>query len=757
MLFEVDPVCHMNVMPETAAGKWEYNDRTYYFCATRCLERFRANPEQFLKPPQVVTKPAAEPQPNQATYVCPMHPEVRQLGPGACPKCGMALEPELITAEPQADPELSDMSRRFRIAAVFAVPVLVFGMLEFAPLIQLALATPVVVWAGWPLFDRAWQSILHRSPNMFTLIGLGTGTAYGYSVVAVLLPNIVPHGFDHKGTPPVYFEAAAVITTLVLLGQVLELKARHRTGSAIRALLGLAPKTARVVAADGSEKDVPLEHIRVGDTLRVRPGEKIPVDGVVVEGSSSINESMVSGEPIPIEKNAGDRVVGGTVNGTGSFMMRAERIGRDTLLAQIVQMVSQAQRSRAPIQALADRVSGYFVPAVVAVAVITFLVWMTVGPEPRFAYALLNAVAVLIIACPCALGLATPVSIMVGVGRGAIAGVLIKNAEVLQVLERVDTLVVDKTGTVTTGRPVVASVVTVAPISEAELLRAAGSIEEGSEHPLASAIVSAARGRGIELSKAKDFRAIVGKGVVGSVSGMQVILGNLRLMEEMNIDAGPLRETANTLWVDGHTVMFVAVSGRIAGLISVVDPVKEHSAEAITILREEGVRTLMITGDNLTTAQAVARKIGIDEVRAEVLPQLKSEVIKQLQMQGRTVAMAGDGINDAPALAQANVGIAMGTGTDVAIQSAGITLVKGDLRGIIRARRLSSATMRNIRQNLFLAFIYNAVGIPVAAGILYPVLGILLNPMIASAAMTFSSVSVIGNALRLRRARLESN
>jgi P-type Cu+ transporter len=751
-MFEIDPVCHMSVMPQTAAGKYDYNGKTYYFCAQRCLERFRANPDQFLnkrtEPPsplvqlQVGAMSAAPSRPPSQIYVCPMDPEVRQHGPGACPKCGMALEPEVVSLEEEKNPELEDMTRRFGIAAVSTVPVLVLGMSETLPLVQLVIATPIVLWAGWPLFQRAWASVVNRSPNMFTLIGIGTGTAYLYSLFAVF-----------RGLP-IYFEAAAVITTLVLLGQVLELRARSRTGTAIKALLGLAPKTARRIASDGSETDVALEHIHVGDKLRVRPGEKVPVDGVILEGHTSVDESMISGEPIPVEKTTGTKVVGGTINGTGGFVMRAERVGRDTLLAQIVAMVAQAQRSRAPIQHLADVVSAYFVPAVVIAAILTFVIWITVGPEPRFSHALLNAVAVLIIACPCALGLATPMSIMVGVGRGATSGVLIKNAEALEVLEKADTLVLDKTGTLTEGRPSVANIVTIDGGAANELLRLTASLEQGSEHPLAGAIVRSAAERNTVLSPASAVRAIAGKGVTGAVEGRNVAVGNHALMQQLGIDVGIHRAQADKLWSEGQTVMFVVVDGKPAGLIGVTDPIKESTPETIHNLHREHIRIVMLTGDNRTTAEAVAKKLGIDEVQAEVLPETKSEVVKRLQKEGHIVAMAGDGINDAPALAQANVGIAMGTGTDVAMQTAGITLLKGDLTGILRARNLSKTTMKNIRQNLFLAFIYNTLGIPIAAGLLYPFVGWLLNPMIAGVAMTFSSVSVITNALRLRKIQL---
>jgi Cu+-exporting ATPase len=771
VLFEIDPVCHMNVIPETAAGKYDYKGKTYYFCSPRCVERFRANPAQFLggqRGQGGTGKTGSDPSretgvvldtirhaPREGSdsrdplspfssqiFTCPMHPEVRQIGPGFCPKCGMALEPEVARLEEETNPELTDMTRRFWIAAVLTLPILALGMAERLPLVQLILATPVVLWAGWPLFQRAWASIMNRSPNMFTLIGLGTGTAYVYSFAAAFTGL------------PVYFEAAAVITALVLLGQVLELRARSRTGAAIKALLGLVPKTARRINPDGTESDVPLEQVHIGDKLRVRPGEKIPVDGVILEGYSSVDESMISGEPIPVEKTVGDRVIAGTINGNGGFVMLAERVGRDTLLSQIVAMVAQAQRSRAPIQRLADVVSAYFVPIVVIVAALTFVVWAVLGPEPRLAHALLNAVAVLIIACPCALGLATPMSIMVGVGRGATAGVLIKNAEALEVMEKVDALVVDKTGTLTEGKPAVATIVPVGGQTSDEVLRWAASLEQGSEHPLAGAIVRSATERRVQLSAASDVRAIPGKGVIGTVDRRSVAVGNRALLEERGIDASAVHHPTEVLRNEGQTVMFVVLDGTLAGLIGVTDPIRESTPETIRNLHREKIRIVMLTGDNLTTAEAVARKIGIDDVKAEVLPEAKAEVVKQLQQSRHIVAMAGDGINDAPALAQANVGIAMGTGTDVAIKTADITLIKGDLRGILRARVLSRATMRNIRQNLFLAFIYNLLGIPIAAGVLYPIWGWLLNPMIAGAAMTFSSVSVITNALRLRKTRL---
>ena len=684
-----------------------------------------------------------------------MHPEIRQNGPGSCPKCGMALEPEMAALDEGTNPELVDMTRRFWISAALSIPVMVLGMLEMRPLLQFALATPVVVWAGWPLLARGWASIVNRSPNMFTLIGIGVGAAYIYSTVAVLAPDIFPKGFvSHGGRPPVYFEAASVITALVLLGQVLELRARARTSSAIKSLLGLAPKTARRIASDGSEADVPLEQVHIGDSLRIRPGEKIPVDGAVLSGASSVDESMVSGEPIPVEKTAGAAVIGGTINGAGTLTMRAERVGRDTLLARIVQMVSQAQRSRAPIQRLADVVAAWFVPAVLLAALLTFIIWAFAGPEPRLAYALLNAVAVLIIACPCALGLATPMSVMVGVGRGATAGVLIKNAESLEMMEKVDTIVVDKTGTLTEGKPVVSAIVPVGDMKEAEVLRLAASVERGSEHPLAAAILQQAQARGIATAAATGFESRPGRGVRAVVEGREVVLGNPKFMEELGFVSSSLQTKWEELRRQGQTVMGIAVDRRLVGFVAVADPIKESTRDVIAALHKGGVRIIMLTGDSQSVAEAVAHELHLDDVRAEVLPEQKGQIIKELQAEGRVVAMAGDGINDAPALAQAQVGIAMGTGTDVAIESAGITLLRGDLRGIQRARRLSRATMKNIRQNLFLAFIYNTLGIPIAAGLLYPVFGIVLSPMIASLAMTFSSVSVISNALRLRRTTL---
>ena len=716
-----------------------------------------------------MSPPSAGPAPpagGPVQYTCPMHPQIVRDAPGNCPICGMTLEPRAISADKQDNPELRDMTRRFWVSLGLALPVLVSAMSggllrQFAPArfwtwFELILATPVVLWGGWPFFVRAWQSLVSRSLNMFTLVGLGVGVAYGYSLIAALLPGIFPASFrDETGGVAVYFEAAAMITTLVLLGQVLELRARSRTGAAIRALLGLAPKTARVVGKDGSESDLPLEQVKVGDRLRVRPGEKVPVDGVVLEGTSTVDESMISGEPIPVEKKTGDRVTGATVNANGSLIIRADRVGSDTLLAQIVRMVSEAQRSRAPIQKLADTVAGYFVPAVIGIALITFLIWAIAGPSPRLAHALINAVAVLIIACPCALGLATPMSIMVAMGNGATSGVLFKNAEAIEFMRKVDTLVVDKTGTLTEGKPKLVSVRPVPGFDETRLIRLAASLEHASEHPLAAAIVAGAEERKVALSPAEAFESITGKGVKARVEGTIVLLGNRKLMDDAGIKKiDALAAAAETGRADGQTVMFVAVDGIAAGLIGVADPVKETTPEAIRQLHAEKIRVVMLTGDSRTTAEAVARKLGIDEVIAEVLPEEKGKHIKELQDQGRFVAMAGDGINDAPALAQAQVGIAMGTGTDVAMQTAGVTLIKGDLRGIVRARLLSQATMKNIKQNLFFAFVYNAVGVPIAAGVLYPFFGLLLNPMIAAAAMSLSSLSVVGNALRLRKAHL---
>ncbi len=753
-----DPVCGMTVDPAKAAGWHEYGGKKWYFCSLHCVEKFRRDPQQYTgEKPRATAPPSVE----GATYTCPMHPEIVRSGPGACPICGMALEPAVATLDQGENPELGIMGRRLWVSAILTAPILAMAMGEMVHFpggratvwIEFLLATPVVLWGGWPFFERAWASAVHRSPNMFTLIAMGTGTAFVYSVAATLVPWVFPASFrGHGGEVAVYFEPAAVITTLVLLGQVLELRARGQTSSALRALLGLAPKTARIVRANGAEEDMALEHVKPGDLLRVRPGEKVPVDGVVVEGAGVVDESMVTGEPVPVEKLAGGKVTGATINTTGSFVMRAEHVGRDTLLAQIVRMVSEAQRSRAPIQRIADRVAGYFVPAVMLAAVITFVAWSLAGPEPRMAYALVNAVAVLIIACPCALGLATPMSVMVGTGRGATAGVLIRNAAALEVLEKVDTLVIDKTGTLTEGKPRVVSVL--AEQNENDMVRLAASLERASEHPLAGAVIRCADERSLLIPRAEDFRSLAGRGVTGMVEGRAVVAGTANLLGEMGIDFGGFAARAEGLRADGQTVIFVAVDGRAAGVLGIADPIKPSTAGAIKFLRQGGMRVVMLTGDSRTTAESVAQKLGIDEVEAEVLPGGKAEVVKRLEREGRVVAMAGDGINDAPALAAAQVGIAMGTGTDVAMESAGITLVRGDLGGIVRARRLSRATMRNIRQNLFFAFVYNAVGVPVAAGVLYPFFGLLLSPMIASAAMTFSSVSVITNALRLRRVEL---
>jgi Cu+-exporting ATPase len=709
-----------------------------------------------VAPPATVTK---------TEWTCPMHPEIVRDGPGSCPKCGMALEPKAIEAEEEENPELVDMTRRFRVSAVLAVPLVIIAMRHHIPglsiidrllspellkWLELILATPVVLWGAWPFFVRGWQSVVTWNPNMFTLIGLGVGVAYLYSIVAALFPGIFPQSFrGQSGEVGMYFEAAAVIVTLVLLGQVLELRARTRTGAAIKALLGLAPNTARRIKA-GNEEDVPLDQIKAGDLLRVRPGEKVPVDGTVTEGSSAVDESMITGEPIPVSKQPGDRVIGATVNGTGTLIMRAEKVGMETLLAQIVHMVAEAQRSRAPIQKLVDIVAGYFVQIVVSIAVLTFVVWAWFGPEPRMAYALVNAVAVLIIACPCALGLATPMSIMVAMGKGATGGVLFKNAEAIEVMKTVNTLVTDKTGTLTEGKPKLINVVPVAGFDEKTLLHLAASIEMGSEHPLAEAIVVGAKEKDIAPSKVESFESLTGRGVTGMIDGRKLALGNRKLMEELNITLGDLSDRAESMRAEGQTAMFVAADGKVAGILAVADPIKSTTAEAVERLHQEGIRVVMLTGDSTTTAEAVGKKLGIDEVMAEVLPDQKAEMVKRLQGEGKIVAMAGDGINDAPALAQAQVGVAMGTGTDVAMKSAGVTLVKGDLRGIVRARRLSRATMRNIKQNLFFAFVYNALGIPIAAGVLYPIFGILLSPVIAAAAMSFSSVSVIGNSLRLK-------
>jgi Cu+-exporting ATPase len=762
----LDPVCGMTVDPAATPHHAEHGGTTYHFCSAGCRGKFVADPARYVHPKPEPLR--AEPVVPGTIWTCPMHPQIRQPGPGSCPICGMALEPETPSAEAAPNPELADFTRRFWIGLALTVPVFLLemgghmtGMLHLiggprvGNWIQFLLATPVVLWAGWPFFERGWASLRNRSLNMFTLIALGTGVAWLFSVVATVAPGVFPAAFrGPDGSVAVYFEAAAVIVVLVLLGQVLELRARERTGGAIRALLDLAPPTARRVGPDGSEEEVPLAHVQVGDRLRVRPGDKVPLDGEVIEGGSNVDESMVTGEPVPVAKAPGSRVTGGTLNGQGSFVMRADRIGQDTVLAQIVRMVAGAQRSRAPIQRMADQVSAWFVPVVVAIAVVAAVAWLVWGPDPRAAYAIVAAVTVLIIACPCALGLATPMSIMVGVGRGAQAGVLIKNAEALERLERINTLVVDKTGTLTRGRPEVVALVPVAGIAEEELLRLAASLERPSQHPLAEAVVRAAEARGLALASVEGFDAPTGRGVTGAVEGRRVAIGNVRLMEELGVDVDTVSAEAERLRGDGATVFFVAMGGRAAGIVAVADPVKETTLEAVRMLQAEGVHVVMLTGDNRTTAEAVARRLGIDEVIAEVLPEDKQKVVERLKAEGRHVAMAGDGVNDAPALAAAEVGIAMGTGTDVAIESAGVTLLGGDLTGIVRARRLSRAVMRNIRQNLFFAFAYNAAGVPVAAGVLYPFFGILLSPVIAAAAMALSSVSVVGNALRLRGAKL---
>jgi Cu+-exporting ATPase len=801
---ERDPVCGMNVDSANAAATVEHDGSTYYFCCRGCAGKFKADPQKYLAPRSKASQP---PEPTHsatdAMYVCPVDPEVRQLGPGACPKCGMALEPEVpiattkttwtcpmhpeivrdgpgacpicgmaleprtLAAQVEDNPELRDMTRRFSWSVLLGVPLLVIAMGHmvgpFAHLVsprlaawlEFALATPIVLWTGWPFFQRGWASVKFRSPNMFTLIAMGVGVAYLFSAVATIAPRIFPESLrGPHGQPDVYFEAAAAIVVLVLLGQVLELKARSRTSSAIRTLLDLAPKMARLMRDDGSEYDIPLEQVKVGDKLRVRPGEKIPTDAVVIDGLSAVDESMVTGESVPVEKRSGDRVIGATVNGTGWLLIRAERVGSETVLAQIVRMVSNAQRSRAPIQRLADRVAAYFVPAVLLVAVVTFFAWLFVGPEPRLANAIVNAVAVLIIACPCALGLATPMAIMVGTGRGARAGVLIKNAEALETFQKVDTIALDKTGTLTQGKPELTSVIAADGENDEHIVRLAASLERGSEHPMASAVVEAAEANQLHLIQADGFRSITGKGVIGTVGGHEVAVGSESLIEDQGISLDALKPRAEELRRDGQTVAFVAVDGRAVGLLGIADPVKPEAADALGSLQREGARIVMLTGDSPTTAAAVARKLGITDFEAGVLPDHKAEVIQKLQQQGSIVAMAGDGINDAPALAQAQVGVAMGTGTDVAMESAGITLIKGDLLALVRARRLSQAVMRNIKQNLFFAFIYNSIGVPVAAGILYPKFGILLSPVIAAAAMSFSSVSVISNALRLRKAKL---
>ncbi|SHM58131.1 Cu+-exporting ATPase [Paracoccus solventivorans] len=760
-----DPVCGMMVDPHATQHKAEHAGRPYYFCSAGCRAKFLAEPERYLDPAAAAA--AAEPVPEGTIYTCPMHPEVRQVGPGSCPICGMALEPVLVSLEAEPNPELIDMRRRFWIGLVLTIPVFVLEMgghllgldryidQQTSNWVQLVLATPVVLWAGWPFFERGWRSVITRKLNMFTLIAMGTGAAWIYSVVATVAPGIFPDAFRlPDGSVPVYFEAAAVITVLVLLGQVLELRARESTSGAIRALLDLAPKTARRIREDGSDEEVQLDAVHVGDRLRVRPGEKVPVDGEVIEGRSAVDESMVTGESMPVTKEVGSKAIGGTMNQSGALVIEARRVGRDTMLSQIVQLVAEAQRSRAPIQRLADQVSGWFVPAVIGVAILAFIAWSIWGPEPRFSYALVVAVSVLIIACPCALGLATPMSIMVGVGRGAQAGVLIKNAEALEHMEKVDTIIVDKTGTLTEGRPAVTAIVPAPGWTEQEVLRLAASVERASEHPLALAIVRAAEERGIAMAPVADFDSPTGKGAYGTVEGKRIPLGNAKFLAEQGVDVAPLAEEADRLREDGATAIFMGVDGSVAAIFAIADPVKPSTPEALAALKAQGIRVVMLTGDNWTTAKAVARQLGIDEVEAEVLPDQKSEVVQRHKAAGEVVAMAGDGVNDAPALAAADVGIAMGTGTDVAMESAGVTLLKGDLTGIVRARRLSQAVMRNIRQNLFFAFIYNALGIPVAAGVLYPFFGILLSPIIAALAMTLSSVSVILNAARLRTVKL---
>ena len=756
----LDPVCGMTVDPATARHSLEHGGRRFFFCSAGCKSKFAAEPHRYLTPK------AAAPESSAGTiYTCPMHPQIRQVGPGACPICGMALEPVATSADDAPNAELADMTRRFWIGLALTVPVFALEMgghllgimldSKVSGAIQLVLATPVALWAGWPFFVRGWASIVNRRLNMFTLIAMGVGVAWAYSVAAVLAPGAFPQAFrDEAGAVPVYFEAAAVITVLVLLGQVLELRARERTGGAIKALLNLAPKTARRLRADGADEEVALDQVQVGDRLRVRPGEKVPVDGELLEGRVAVDESLVTGESMPVTKEAGAKLVGGSLNKTGSFVMRAERVGADTLLARIVQMVAEAQRSRAPIQRMADQVSAWFVPAVLAAAATAFAVWAALGPEPRFAHALVAAVSVLIIACPCALGLATPMSIMVGVGRGAQAGVLIKNAEALERFETIDTLVVDKTGTLTEGRPALVAIRPAPGFDEAELLRLAASLERGSEHPLADAILRAATDRNLTLSEASDFDSPVGVGVRGTVDGRRIVLGGARMMAQEGADLAPLAAQAEEIQRDGATAVFAAVDGRLAGVLGVADPIKATTADAVRALRAGGVRLVMMTGDNRVTALAVARRLGIDDVEAEVLPEDKARVVARLRGEGRVVAMAGDGVNDAPALAAADVGVAMGAGADVAIESAGVTLLRGDLMGLARARRLSRAVMRNIRQNLVFAFVYNVAGVPIAAGVLYPAFGLLLSPQIAAAAMALSSVSVIANALRLRGVKL---
>jgi heavy metal translocating P-type ATPase len=753
----------MTVDPHTAKHRHTHAGHSYYFCSARCREKFIADPARYLE--ASTTTPAAVPP--GTIYTCPMHPEIRQPGPGSCPICGMALEPEIVTADTQPNPELADMTRRFWVGLALTIPVFALEMgghlidlhgvigQQTSNWVQLLLATPVVLWAGWPFFERGWASLKTRNLNMFTLIAMGTGVAWVYSVIGTIWPGLFPSSMrGHDGAVPIYFEAAAVITVLVLLGQVLELRAREQTSGAIRALLDLSPKTARRLRPDGTDEDVSLDQVVAGDRLRVRPGERVPVDGEIVEGRSAIDESMVTGESMPVTRGAGEKAIGGTMNQSGAFIMRADKVGRDTVLAQIVQMVATAQRSRAPIQRLADQVSAWFVPLVILVAVLAFLAWSVWGPEPRLTFGLIAAVSVLIIACPCALGLATPMSIMVGVGRGAQSGVLIKNAEALERMERIDTLVVDKTGTLTEGKPSVVAIKTAGWIDEATLLRLAASLERSSEHPLAAAIVRSATERSLALAQPESFDSPIGKGVIGVVEGRKLVIGNQRIMSDAGIDTAALEGRADELRQDGATTIFVAVDGKAAGIIGIADPVKATTPAAITALKTAGIRIVMLTGDNATTAKAVAQKLGITDVEADVLPEDKVNVVARLRAEGRVVAMAGDGINDAPALAAADVGIAMGTGTDVAMESAGVTLLKGDLLGIVRARKLSAATMANIRQNLFFAFIYNAAGVPVAAGVLYPLFGVVLSPVIAAAAMALSSISVIGNALRLRQTTL---
>jgi Cu+-exporting ATPase len=759
-----DPVCGMSVDPQTAAHHADHEGHPYYFCSAGCRTKFIADPGKYRTPAELQPH---KPVPEGTIYTCPMHPQIRQVGAGACPICGMALELAVMTAETPPNPELTDFTRRFWIGLALAIPVFILEMgghlfdighlvaPQISNWIQLVLATPVVLWAGWPFFERGWRSIVNRSLNMFTLVAMGTGVAWAYSVVAAVAPDVFPPAFRRMdGAVAVYFEAAAVVVVLVLLGQLLELRAREATGGAIRALLDLAPKTARRLKPDGSDEKMPLGLVAAGDVLHVRPGEAVPVDGTVIDGRSTIDESMVTGESLPVTKSVGDTVIAGTINQTGAIAMRADKVGSDTMLARIVQMVADAQRSRAPIQRLADQVAGWFVPAVIAIAVLAFFVWATFGPEPRFTFGFVAAVTVLIIACPCALGLATPMSIMVGVGRGAAAGVLVKNAEALERMEKVDTLLVDKTGTLTEGKPKVVAIEPFSGVTEAELLRFSAAVERPSQHPLAAAIVSEAATRSIAVETATDFDAPTGKGVIGTVDGRRVAIGNPAYLAELGIDTAALTQAADRHRREGATAILVAVDGKAAGVIAIADPVKESTPSALAALKAHGIRVIMVTGDNRMTAEAVARRLGLDEVEADVLPDAKSAVVARLKAEGRVVAMAGDGVNDAPALAAADVGIAMGTGTDVAIQSAGVTLVKGDLNGIVRARRLSHATMANIRQNLFLAFVYNAIGVPVAAGVLYPSFGLLLSPAIAAAAMALSSISVVGNALRLRNAEL---